>query len=557
MKEDRAQAFKARREEKGRERPDERRPHGGNNRFNNNNNHNRNNAGRSQNHFQNQVRNQNNDRKRRFEGGNRFPDNRRIQQRPGNNNFIPTCRNCGRIHPGECRKGTFSCYTCGQAGHFQKDCPTLRTRGNLQPQQQLKNSAPQLHAMQAVIEGPSISQGRLEAPQAQLFAYTNADTLASTSNVVAGQTLLKSCNVYTLFDSGATHSFISTKLALSLSSCNDRIPSLLRTILPSGEILLSEFYLKQVPITIKGVILHADLIAIEMKDFDVILGMDFLAEHNAIINCYHRTVTFKPRNQEKFAFKGRPLLNPKMIISAMQAKRMISNGCTGFLASAVDKTKEVEPSPEDVPVVKEYVEVFPEELPGLPPQREICFEIELLPGTSPISKAPYRMAPTELKELQTQLQELLDHGFIRPSHSPWGAPVLFVKKKDGSFRMCIDYRELNKVTVKNKYPLPRIDDLFDQLKDASVFSKIDLRSGYHQLRVKEDDVAKTAFRTRYGHYEFTVMPFGLTNAPAAFMDLMNRVFKEHLDKFVIVFIDDILIYSRNREEHEEHLRTTL
>ena len=167
------------------------------------------------------------------------------------------------------------------------------------------------------------------------------------------------------------------------------------------------------------------------------------------------------------------------------------------------------------------------------------------------------MAPAELKELQTQLQELLDHGFIRPSHSPWGAPVLFVKKKDGSFRMCIDYRELNKVTVKNKYPLPRIDDLFDQLKDASVFSKIDLRSGYHRLRVKEDDVDKTAFRTRYGHYEFTVMPFGLTNAPATFMDLMNRVFKEHLDKFVIVFIDDILIYSRNREEHEEHLRTTL
>ena len=155
------------------------------------------------------------------------------------------------------------------------------------------------------------------------------------------------------------------------------------------------------------------------------------------------------------------------------------------------------------------------------------------------------MAPVKLKELQTQLQELLDKGFIRPSHSPWGAPVLFVKKKDGTFRMCIDYRELNKVTIKNKYPLPRIDDLFDQLKGASVFSKIDLRSGYHQLRVKDEDIAKTAFRTRYGHYEFTVMPFGLTNVPAAFMDLMNRIFREHLDKFVIVFIDDILIYSKN------------
>ena len=203
------------------------------------------------------------------------------------------------------------------------------------------------------------------------------------------------------------------------------------------------------------------------------------------------------------------------------------------------------------------MDIFPEELPGLPPVREISFEIELLPGTGPISKAPYRMAPAELKELQIQLQELLDKGFIRPSHSPWGALVLFVKKKDGTFRTCIDYRELNKVTIKNKYPLPRIDDLFDQLKGASVFSNIGLRSGYHQLRVKDDDITKTAFRTCYGHYEFTVMPFGLTNAPTAFMDLMNRIFRKHLDKFVIVFIDDILIYSKNQEEHEEHLKLTL
>ncbi|KAJ0581106.1 putative nucleotidyltransferase, Ribonuclease H [Helianthus annuus] len=200
---------------------------------------------------------------------------------------------------------------------------------------------------------------------------------------------------------------------------------------------------------------------------------------------------------------------------------------------------------------------FPEDLPGLPPQRQVEFRIDLVPGAAPVAKAPYRLAPSEMQELSTQLQELLDKGFIRPSFSPWGAPVLFVKKKDGTLRMCIDYRELNKLTIKNRYPLPRIDDLFDQLQGSSYYSEIDLRSGCHQLRIQEESVPRTAFRTRYGHYEFLVMPFGLTNAPAVFMDLMNRVCKPYLDKFVIVFIDDILIYSRTKEEHGQHLRTIL
>ncbi|GJV80277.1 putative reverse transcriptase domain-containing protein [Tanacetum coccineum] len=212
---------------------------------------------------------------------------------------------------------------------------------------------------------------------------------------------------------------------------------------------------------------------------------------------------------------------------------------------------------KEVPIVQDFPEVFPEDLPGIPPTRQVEFQIDLIPGAAPVARAPYRLAPSEMKELSDQLKELSDKGFIRPSSSPWGAPVLFVKKKDGSFRMCIDYRELNKLTVKNHYPLPRIDDLFDQLQGSSIYSKIDLRSGYHQLRVREEDIPKTAFRTRYGHYEFQVMPFGLTNAPAVFMDLMNRVCKPYLDKFVIVFIDDILIYSKNKQEHAEHLKLIL
>jgi hypothetical protein len=167
------------------------------------------------------------------------------------------------------------------------------------------------------------------------------------------------------------------------------------------------------------------------------------------------------------------------------------------------------------------------------------------------------MAPIELAELKVQLQELIDKGFIWPSNSPSGAPILFVKKKDGTLRLCIDYRQLNKVTVKNRYPLPRINDLFGQLKGVRVFSKIDLRSGYHQLRIKEQDIKKTAFRTRYGHDEFLVMPFGLINAPAMFMDLMNQVFRPYLDQYVVVFIDDILVYSNSHLEHEQHLRVVL
>ncbi|GJW87857.1 putative reverse transcriptase domain-containing protein [Tanacetum coccineum] len=209
---------------------------------------------------------------------------------------------------------------------------------------------------------------------------------------------------------------------------------------------------------------------------------------------------------------------------------------------------------EDIPVVREFLEVFPEDLPSLPPVRQVDFQIDLIPGATPVARAPYRLAPSEMQELSNQLQELVDRGLIRPSTSPCGAPVLFVKKKDRSFRKCIDYRELNKLTVQNRYPLPRIDDLFDQLQGSSIYTEIDLRSGYHQLRVRDEDIPKTSFKTRYGHYEFQVMPFGLTNTPVVFMDLMNHVCKPYLDKFVIVFIDDILIYSRNKEEHANHLR---
>jgi hypothetical protein len=223
--------------------------------------------------------------------------------------------------------------------------------------------------------------------------------------------------------------------------------------------------------------------------------------------------------------------------------------------SKLNQTKAI--ALEDIRVVQDFPDVFSEELPGMPPDRDIEFLIELLPVTPPISKRPYTMPVNELVELKKQIAELQAKGFIQPSSSPWGAPVLYVEKKDGTQRMCVDYRSLIEVTIKNKYPLPRIEDLFEQMKGISVFSKIDLRSGYHQLKIRESDIPKTAFHTRYGLYEYTVMSFGLTNAPAYFMYLMNKVFMEYLDRFILVFIDDILIFSKTMEEHEEHLRLVL
>ncbi|GKV11326.1 hypothetical protein SLEP1_g22590 [Rubroshorea leprosula] len=278
---------------------------------------------------------------------------------------------------------------------------------------------------------------------------------------------------------------------------------------------------RTVDIYVDGRQLSASLFVLDISDSDIILGMDWLSKHFAFIDCHRKWVIFNIPGEPEFSFQGSGSFAPPMLISALQAQKYLVNGCQGFLVS-VTNASSVTSRLEDILVVREFPDVFLEGLPGLPPDREVEFAIDLVPGIRPISKAPYHMAPAELKELKVQLEELLEKGFIRPSVSPWGAPVLFVKKKDGSMRLCIDYRELNKVTVKNRYPLPRIDDLFDQLKGAQGFSKIDLRFGYHRLKIKPDDVLKTAFRTRYGHYEFIVMPFGLTNAPARFMDLMNR-----------------------------------
>ncbi|KAK1694281.1 hypothetical protein QYE76_010978 [Lolium multiflorum] len=273
-----------------------------------------------------------------------------------------------------------------------------------------------------------------------------------------------------------------------------------------------------------------------MKDISVILGMDWLTENGAVINCGDKTVSLRNSIGGQIVFQGDKYTQLEIGLE-------------------LNSLKEVKI--EDIPVVNEFQDVFPMELPGMPPDREIEFTIDLIPGTAPIAQPPYKMGPKELVELKAQIDELEQKGFIQESVSPWGTPVIFVDKRDGGRRMCGDYRNLNNVTIKNKYPLPRIQDLFDQVQGAGVFSKIDLRSGYHQIKIKKEDVPKTAFVSRYGHHEYLVVPFGLTNAPAIFMNLMNKIFMKYLDKFVIVFIDDILIYSKDKEEHAKHLKIVL
>ena len=363
-------------------------------------------------------------------------------------------------------------------------------------------------------------------------------------------------DAYALVDPGATHSFISVPFTERHQIESQPIDGRMVVSVPNGDTMISERIVPCSKLVIQNKDFPADLIVLGIHDFDIVLGMDWLSKHRATLDCYKKEVRLVRLEEPSVIFQGiRKEIAPSLI-NAMTASKMLRKGCQGYLEFVVDRRQEGTRL-EDILIVKEFPDVFPDDISGLPPDREVEFTIDLIPDTEPISIPPYRMAPAELRELKAQLEEFLSKGFIRLSISPWGAPVLFMKKKDGSLRLCIDYRQLNKVTIRNQYPLPRIDELFDQLQGSRVYSKIDLRSGYHQLRVQDSDVPKTAFRTRYGHYEFLVMPFGLTNAPASFMDLMNLAFQPYLDRFVIVFIDDILVYSGSLEEHVEHLQTVL
>nr|GEV50356.1 hypothetical protein [Tanacetum cinerariifolium] len=396
---------------------------------------------------------------------------------------LPKCTKCQHHYNGP---RTQKCHKCNKVGHFARDRRSSSNANVANSQRDGKETPKGNGCFECRASGhfkrdyPKLKNKNGGNRNAQGWVYTvgNAEknenaSMNLDSNVVTGTFLLNKRYASILFDTGADRSFISIAFSLLVNIDPTPLGSSYDIKLADGKIVRIDTIIRMCTINFLNHPFNIDLMPVELGSFDVIIRMDWLRR------CH--TVIVKKEDKSK----GKQL--------------------------------------KDVPIVRDFLEVFPEELPGLPPARP----------------------------------ELSDKGFIRPNSSPWGALVLFVKKKDGSFRMCIDYPELNKLTVKNRYPLPRIDDLFDQLHGPSIYSKIDLRSGYHQLRVREQDVPKTSFRTRYGHYEFQVMPFGLMNAPAVFMDLMNRVCKPYLDKFVIVFIVDILIYSKDEKDHEEHLKAIL
>nr|GEX13420.1 putative reverse transcriptase domain-containing protein [Tanacetum cinerariifolium] len=343
--------------------------------------------------------------------------------------------------------------------------------------------------------------------------YVVVENPQQNPNVVTGTFLLNDHYASVLFDSGAERSFVSIEFTPFINISPVALNTSYDVELADGKIVSTNTVLRGCTLALFSHMFKIDLLPTQLGSFDVIVGMDWLSYHRAVIVCYEKIVRIPLLNGEILEIHGDRLEKDSKSLSCIKADEIRL---------------------DDIRTVRDFPEVFLDDLTGLPSVREIEFHIDLIPGAMPVVKSPYRLALSKMQELSNQLKE-----------------------KDGALRMCIDYRELNKLTIKNRYPLPRIDDLFDQLQGACCFSKIDLRLGYHQLRVRDEDIPKTAFRTRYGHFEFTVMPFGLTNAPPVFMDLMNHVCKPYLDKFIIVFIDDILIYSRSEEEHEAHLNTIL
>ena len=409
--------------------------------------------------------------------------------------------------------------------------------------------------VQAMLEEEAAAEIAEDTSKTSKGARVARDVLLTLKGKCLGKT------VKVLIDSGANGDFMSTKFME-----NNKLTCELGT---NSKVKLANLTQQTCHGVVSDVDLkinqYEDILNFEVTDlghYDLILGKPWLTRIDPVIRWRKNILYFAHRGRFVCLKHDAFYLRKSTCISALQAVKLAKQKKTQLFLAVVKPVEDTAnnrsgaiPGLEET--LEEFSDVFQEVPPGLPPPRDVEHDIELQPDSKPPAQSPYRMSYAELEAIKKQLAEYTERGFIRPSSSPYGAPVLFVKKKDGSLRMCTDYRALNKITIRNQYPLPRIDELLDRLHGARFFSKVDLASGYHQVRIKEADVPKTAFTTRYGLYEFLVLPFGLCNAPATFMRMMNNVLRPYLDTFVIVYLDDILIYSRNAEEHKQHLKTIL
>ncbi len=418
------------------------------------------------------------------------------------------------------------CYVCGNEGHFAKFCTVGKKRRRTNYYSRPFNK--QLNKNSSFIKIPKSYAEGIHSISESL----PRKLLKTEATITQGEKNSQRRTCWVLVDSGASENFLSTNIVKKLGLKSESLHQQIAVQLADGSSFRIKEMVKNANIEFPGFSGKTRFLILPQLKQDCILGMPWLEEYQPLIDWKKKIINFSAKEI------------PRSLLQLEENIKKKNNE---------DRFKERRER-----IIKEYKDVFPECLPpGLPPKREQDHKIDLEGGVKGVAKPAYKMSPSDSEELRKQLDELLKAGFIQSSTSSFAAPVLFVKKKDGTSRMCIDYRNLNKITLKNKFAMPRTEELFDQLHGARIFSKLDLRSGYHQIRMSEKDVHKTAFITKFGHFEFKVLPFGLTNAPATFQALMLDVLRDFLDQSVVVFLDDILIYSKNEEEHEKIVKKVL